>query len=1046
MLFTRHLPTPNPLRDAITHAYLMDETACAERLLNEASLPQPALQRIAASAYQLVSEVRKRRLQKGGIDAFLYQYDLSSSEGIALMCLAEALLRIPDATTIDSLLRDKVTSADWSAHIGQSESFFVNAATWGLLLTGKVMSPSESTSPLRGGLKRFFERSSAPVIRNAVKQAMKLLGRQFVMGETINDALKRARDGEKRGYRYSYDMLGEAARTAEDAKRYFDAYANAIKAIGKESHGKGVKDGPGISVKLSALYPRYELAKHEEVIAAVVPRLLELAKQAKAVNIGFTIDAEEADRLDLSLDIIEAVFSDPALSDWEGFGLAVQSYQKRAMYVIDWLTDVARKNRKRWMIRLIKGAYWDSEIKNAQVKGLAGYPVFTRKALTDVSFLACAKKILAAPDAFYPQFATHNAYSMAAVLEMAGPQRDFEFQCLHGMGYALYDQVVGPDHLNIPCRVYAPVGGHQDLLPYLVRRLLENGANTSFVNRIIDAELPIEDIITDPVAKVRQLASKPHPEIPLPRNLYGSERKNSNGVDLSDESVLRDLDYKLEFATELSWHSAPIINGVESTGTPRAIMDPSDNRRVVGEAISATIEQVETALVTAHDAADSWAAQPVEVRASCLERAADLLEQRMPEFMAVAVREAGKSIPDAVGEVREAIDFCRYYAAQARKDFAEPITLRGPTGELNQMTFHGRGVIACISPWNFPLAIFTGQVTAALAAGNTVLAKPADQTQLIAAKMVRLLHEAGIPPEVLHFVPGRGSVVGARMVSDECVKGIVFTGSTETAHTINQGLAAREGIIPVLIAETGGQNVMIVDSSALPEQVVGDVLASAFNSAGQRCSALRVLFVQDDIAPKLLDMLCGAMAELRIGDPGLLITDIGPVIDADSKATLEAHAERMNKEGRLLYQVNLKPETTHGTFFAPRAFEIDSLSRLKREVFGPILHVIRYSVNQLDAVIAAINNTGYGLTLGIQSRIDSRIDYIRKRLRIGNIYVNRNIIGAVVGVQPFGGEGLSGTGPKAGGPLYLHRLCTERALCINTTASGGNASLLCLGE
>ncbi len=1051
MIFTHSPIKSNPLREAITRAYHLDETEAVERLLMEASLPQLALDRITATATQLVTEVRKRRLQQGGLDAFLYEYDLSSTEGIALMCLAESLLRIPDASTVDSILHDKVVSVDWASHLGQSESFFVNAATWGLLLTGKVFTPHDtSSSPLTQGLKKFVKRSGAPVIRQAVKQAMKVLGRQFVMGETIEDALKRARAGEKQGYRYSFDMLGEAARTAKDAERYFESYRKAIAAIGKEAKGRGVIDAPGISIKLSALHPRYELAKHEEVVAAVVPQLLELAKQAKAVDIGLTVDAEEADRLDLSLDIIEAVFSHPALEGWEGFGLAVQSYQKRALPLIDWLRELARKHHRRLMIRLIKGAYWDSEIKNAQVKGLSGYPVFTRKASTDVSFIACAKKIIAAPDAFYPQFATHNAYSLAAVLEMMGSRRDFEFQCLHGMGYSLYDQVVGPDHLNLPCRVYAPVGGHEDLLAYLVRRLLENGANTSFVNRIIDAETPIEEIIADPVAKVRKLASKPHPHIPLPRDIYGDQRKNSKGIDLSDLDELQELERAMAAALidkkPQNWRAVPLINGEEGTGTPKQVFDPTDRRRVIGEVIESSVEQIDQALHYAHQAAERWAGEPVEVRAACLERAGNLLEQRIPEFIAIAVSEGGKCLPDAVGEVREAIDFCRYYAEQARKEFSQPITLPGPTGELNQLTFHGRGVIACISPWNFPLAIFTGQVTAALAAGNTVIAKPAEPTPLIAAAMVRLLHEAGIPKDVLHLVPGRGSIIGARMVNDVRVKGIVFTGSTETARGINQSLANREGPLATLIAETGGQNAMIVDSSALPEQVVMDVVSSAFNSAGQRCSALRVLFVQEDIAPKLLEMLTGAMAELRMGDPGLLITDIGPVINAKAKEGLEAHAERMRKEAKLLYQVKLPPDADRGTFFAPCAFEINSIKQLEREVFGPVLHVVRYAANQLDSILDDINSTGYGLTLGIQSRIDAKVEYIRNRLRIGNTYVNRNIIGAVVGVQPFGGEGLSGTGPKAGGPLYLHRLCTERAVCVNTTASGGNATLLSLSE
>jgi RHH-type proline utilization regulon transcriptional repressor/proline dehydrogenase/delta 1-pyrroline-5-carboxylate dehydrogenase len=1005
------------------------------------------LNKIASTARRLVEEVRQRRLDKGGLDAFLYEYDLASTEGIALMCLAEALLRIPDTKTIDHLVRDKLATADWAAHAGQSDSFFVNAATWGLLITGKVLAPQrEDVSVFRHSLKRFVERSSGPVIRKSIQQAMKVLGRQFVMGETIEEALKRARDGEKQGYRYSYDMLGEAARTAKDAERYFKSYLKAIVAIGKAAKGKGIIAGPGISVKLSALHPRYEFAKHDAVVAAVVPKLRELALGAKAVNIGLTVDAEEADRLDLSLDIIEAVFSDPLLNGWEGFGLAVQSYQKRAMAVLDWLIDLSRKHKRRFMVRLIKGAYWDAEIKNAQVKGLSEYPVFTRKPSTDVSFLACAKKILAAPDAFYPQFATHNAYSLAAVLEMADGRRDFEFQCLHGMGYTLYDQVVGPKHLNIPCRVYAPVGGHEDLLAYLVRRLLENGANTSFVNRIIDADTPIDQLIVDPFTKVRQWASKRHPSIPLPTNLYGAKRKNAKGIDLSDMLELQALNTGMDAACQQIWRAGPIINGVESHQCPRTLLNPANKQQVVGEVSEATLEQLEEALLSANKAFEDWAKQPVAKRAACLERAADLLEARMPMLMAITILEAGKTLVDAVAEVREAIDFCRYYAEQARQYLSQPVDLPGPTGETNQLSLHGRGVIACISPWNFPLAIFTGQITAALVTGNTVIAKPAEQTPLIASAMVHILHEAGIPPAVLQFLPGKGETIGARLVADERIKGVVFTGSTETARAINQTLANRTGAIVPLIAETGGQNAMIVDSSALPEQVVMDAVNSAFGSAGQRCSALRVLFVQEEMAPKLLEMLAGAMAELSVGNPTALTTDIGPVIDDEAQKVLLNHIERMQKEAKLIYQLPLSHATAAGTFVPPAAFEINDLSQLPREVFGPILHVIRYEVEGLDKVISAINNTGYGLTLGIQSRIDARVAYIQKRVRVGNTYVNRNVIGAVVGVQPFGGEGLSGTGPKAGGPHYLMRFCTERSLCINTTAAGGNASLLCIGE
>lgn len=1045
MLFNKSLPEFSPLRLAIVDAYRMDETTCVEKLIQEASLPADMLARISDKARELVVAVRQARIGKGGLDAFLHQYDLSSDEGLALMCLAEAMLRIPDSATADRLIRDKIASADWVAHLGQSRSFAINAATWGLLLTGKIMAPEEaSTGGLGSALKRFVGRSTAPVIRQAVRQAMKVLGEQFVMGTTIEEALSRARTYEKQGYLYSYDMLGEAARTAADADRYFHDYERAIAAVGKGSQGKGIIQGPGISVKLSALYPRYEFAQRSAALTHLIPRLRTLVLQAKASNIGVVVDAEEADRLDISLDIIEAVFNDPALRGWEGFGLAVQSYQKRGFPLIDWVIDLARRGQRRLLVRLIKGAYWDTEIKISQMLGLEGYPVFTRKIATDVSFLACAKKILAAPDAIYPSFATHNAYTVAAVLAMAQGRQDYEFQCLHGMGYTLYDQLLANTHINVACRVYAPVGGHEDLLAYLVRRLLENGANTSFVNRIIDQHVPVEELIADPVAKLRDLAYKPHPHIPLPRDLYGSERRNSSGLDFTNIHTLKQLKVEMEEAQDIVF-AVPTVAEQPDFTEAQPISAPRDKREVVGNVVNATPAEVELSLQRATLAAASWNATPVTARADYLDRIAELFEQHRAELMMLAVREAGKTIPDALAEVREAIDFCYYYAAQARMHLV-PRELTGPTGEYNELSMHGRGVISCISPWNFPLAIFTGQVVAALVAGNTVIAKPAAQTPLIAAFAVRLMHEAGIPKDVVQLLPGRGTVVGARLVEDLRVKGIIFTGSTETARTINQTLAARPGPIIPFIAETGGQNAMIVDSSALPEQVVFDVITSAFGSAGQRCSALRVLFVQEDIAPKLIEMLKGAMAELHIGDPSMLTTDIGPVIDVNARAGLEEHAERMQKEATLIYQVNLPHSTEHGCYFAPRAFEIEHLKQLSREVFGPILHVIRYKSDQLDSVLQQISDTGYGLTQGIHSRIDETVHYIHQRLSVGNTYVNRNMIGAVVGVQPFGGEGLSGTGPKAGGPHYLQRLCTERTLTINTTAAGGNATLMSMGE
>ncbi len=1043
MIFADEVFAGDRLRAAIGAAHRADEAACVKALLRQADLGAAANARIARAARKLVSGVRKRRAGAGGIDAFLHEYGLSNREGIVLMCLAEALLRIPDAETANRLIRDKIGPADWERHLGRSESLLVNASTWGLMLTGRVVRlETEEERNAFALIGRLVARSGEPVIRQAIAAAMRILSRQFVMGRTIEQALARAR--EQTEYRYSYDMLGEAALTGEDAERYFDAYAHAIEVIGAEASGRDLMDAASISVKLSALHPRYEFRQRRRVLPELSGKLLALSLRAREAGIGLTVDAEEADRLDLSLDVIERVFAEPALSGWEGFGLALQAYQKRAVFVIDWLRRLSRRHGRRLMVRLVKGAYWDTEIKRGQEQGLAGYPVFTRKASTDVSFIACARKLLAARDEFIPQFATHNAHSIAVVLELAGNARGFEFQRLHGMGEALYEQLVGAGTPDFPCRVYAPVGNQEDLLPYLVRRLLENGANTSFVNRIVDDEAPIKEIIADPVETVRRLSPKPHPRIPLPADLYGAARRNSRGIDATDRFALEPLAAAMEEAAGKRRQAAPVIGGVEVEGRDGlAIRDPADTRRVVGTVIEAEDEDLMAALARAHDAAPGWERTPAEERASRLEQAAEIFEDEMAALMALSVREAGKTIVDAIAEVREAVDYCRYYAARARADFARPLELAGPTGEENRLELHGRGVFACISPWNFPLAIFTGQITAALAAGNAVIAKPAEQTPLIAHLAVELLHRAGVPKDVLHLLPGGGEV-GARLVSDPRICGVAFTGSTETARLINLALASRPGPIVPLIAETGGQNAMIVDSSALPEQVVADVLVSAFHGAGQRCSSLRVLFVQQEITAKLTAMLTGAMAELKIGDPGLISTDIGPVIDAEANKMLESHAERMAREGELLFEARLPKETRFGTFFAPRVYRIERLDLLHREVFGPILHLIAYQAGSLESVIEAVNKTGYGLTLGIHSRIDETVRYIHSRLAVGNTYVNRSMIGAVVGVQPFGGEGLSGTGPKAGGPHYLRRFATERTLSIDTTAAGGNATLLTL--
>lgn len=1045
----------------MTAAWCSDETQMVNELLAQAALPAAERDLVLARATELVARVRAKVGNQSAIESFMREYDLSSEEGVLLMCVAEALLRIPDKTTTDKLISDKLGEANWEAHVGRSDSVLVNAGTWGLMLTGKLVTLADETQRnVAGAFKRLVGRVGEPVIRLAVRQAMRIMGHQFVMGRSIAEALKRAAQKENRAYRYSYDMLGEAALTQHDAQRYHQAYKDAIAALGARSpelrrRERDVLDAPSISIKLSALHPRYEVAKRERVHAELTPKLLELAQLAKRHGIGLTVDAEEADRLELSLDVIATVHADASLDGWDGYGLAVQAYQKRAPFVIDWLAERARNTGRRFCVRLVKGAYWDSEIKRAQEGGHAGYPVFTRKPNTDVSYLACARRLFDLGDAFYPAFATHNAHTIAAIHHMARG-RPFEFQRLHGMGADLYAEVIGADNMNVPCRVYAPVGSHEDLLPYLVRRLLENGANTSFVNRIVDEDLPIRDLVADPVDTVRGYSTIPHPRIPLPIALFGGNcaasqnssftfRKNSMGVNFGNDDELKALADAVAQANP-DWNATPLIPGAKLSGEPQPVTDPSDRRRQIGTKQQADAAMVEIALSNAVAAQPAWDRMPAASRAKILEYAADLLEQRRATFVTLLVREAGKTLPAAISEVREAADMCRYYAAMARKLFGQPEALPGPTGESNQLSLHGRGVFVCISPWNFPLAIFTGQVAAGLAAGNSVIAKPADQTVLIGHAAVKLLHDAGVPKDVLQFVPGKGSMIGNTLLTRPEIAGVCMTGSTETAWTINRTLAARNAPIAALIAETGGQNALIADSSALPEQLVKDVLASAFDSAGQRCSAARVLFVQDDIADKVITMLSGAMDELQVGDPGLLSTDVGPVIDEPSRKNLVDHAARMDVEAKLIKQVPLRPECDNGTFFAPRAYALKSLSQLTHEVFGPILHVLRWKANELDAVIDAINATGFGLTLGIHSRIDSTIEHISQRAKVGNCYVNRNQIGAVVGVQPFGGENLSGTGPKAGGPHYLLRFATERTLTINTTAAGGNASLLTLGE
>lgn len=1039
----------SPLEKAISAAHRMDEKQCVDNLINYAKFSPKASDQIQLMGEKLVLGAREAKQNQGGLDAFMVEYDLSSDEGITLMCLAEALLRIPDKLTMDRLIQDKICQADWKSHLKQSDSLFVNAATWGLLLTGKIINPKRDPNRVfANAFKGLLNRSSEGSIRQAIRQAMKIIGKQFVLGETIGAALKRGKKEQAKGYRYSFDMLGEAAKTDQDAEYYLQSYTHAIETIGKSNSTRSVVEGNGISVKLSALHPRYEATQHPRVMTELYTRIHALAVLAKQYQIGLTIDAEEVDRLEISLAVIEKLALAPDLQNWNGLGLALQAYQKRAFYVVDWLCDLAKRSNRRFMVRLVKGAYWDSEVKLSQEFGYCGYPVFTRKPYTDVSYIACAKKILANTDAIYPQFASHNAHTVASIYQLAGDYRDFEFQCLHGMGDALYDQVVsGANGHKMPCRIYAPVGTHKHLLAYLVRRLLENGANSSFINRLVDAKVPASDLVKDPIEQAMSYQALPHPHIPLPDHIYGETRMNAKGIDIFNIDNTEWLDAEMAKASAQPWHAYPLIHQhAKPKRQGQVIHDPANNKQVVGEVIEATEKEVEIALTAARDAFYDWDHTPVEQRAQCLEKMADLLEQHTPRLMAMAIKEAGKSIPNAISEIREAIDFCRYYAQQARLHFAEPETLPGPTGELNQISLHGRGIIICISPWNFPLAIFLGEVTAALAAGNTVIAKPAEQTPLIAFAAVQLLHEAGIPTNVVQFLPGTGEVVGAKLTADPRIDGVIFTGSTETAKAIQVTLAQKPGAIAPLIAETGGQNAMIVDSSALPEQVTTDVIMSAFDSAGQRCSALRVLFVQEDIADELIKMISGAMKELDVNDPALLSTDIGPVIDTEAQQNLLNHIDNMKKHAKLLYQVGVNEACQNGTFVPPTMFELSDLSVLKREVFGPVLHVIRYKAKQLDQVIDSINNTGYGLTAGVHSRVNATIEYIRQRLRVGNLYVNRNQVGAVVGVQPFGGEGLSGTGPKAGGPMYLPRLAVERVVTTNTTASGGNASLMSLSE
>jgi len=989
---------------------------------------------ITECATTLATAVRAKKHQQSAIEAFLEEYQLTSREGIILMGIAEALLRIPDTRTQDQLLQEKLTGVDWQSHLHHSDSLLVNLATRALLFAGDFEAHTHNGSP---AFDQLLSRMGAPLIRAAVKQAMQHLALQFVFAETIQQAVQRS--GQDPVFRYSFDMLGEAALTEADAQRYFEAYRSAIMALAGHTDSADIYDNPGLSIKLSALCPRFEPLQHVRAVKELTGKLLALAQEARSANIAITVDAEESERLDMTLDVFAAVFNHPDLDGWPGLGIAVQAYQKRALPVIRWLAQLAEGRHRKIPLRLVKGAYWDSEIKRAQENGLADYPVFARKSVTDLSYLACAQVILSKPNAFYPQFASHNAHTVAAIHQLGQQHPGYEFQRLHGMGESLYREIIEVQNWQIPCRVYAPVGVYHELLPYLVRRLLENGANASFINQISRSDISIDVLISDPVAAVKIPVHRP---LILPRDLFGEQRLSSSGLNLADPEQLESLQQNLDRMADKHWTAMPLINGSPCDGNERLIVNPYDNRLTVGSVTFAEPAAIGEAVTEAAQAFESWRLRPVAQRAEYLKKAADLLEAKRLELVSLCVREGGRTIKDALSEVREAVDFCRYYAQSALELFGKPIRLPGPTGEENWLYHYGRGVYVCISPWNFPIAIFVGQIAAALAAGNTVIAKPASQTALTAMHCIRLLHQAGIPKSALQFLPVDGRSVGEHLLPDPRIAGVVFTGSTETAQFINRQLAEHHQNIVPLIAETGGQNVLIADTSALLEQLVPDAVVSAFNSVGQRCSALRTLFVPEEIADKTIAMLIGVMQELTIGNPGVYQTDLGPIIGHAALPPLAEHLQTMQKQAQLLYQLPLPDGLKHGSFFPPSLIEIQSLSQLTREVFGPVLHLIRYRQSELDMVIADVNATGYGLTLGIHTRIDSTFKAIRQGVKVGNIYVNRNMIGAVVGAQPFGGTGLSGTGPKAGGPDYLRRFAIEQTVSVNTAALSGNAGLL----
>ncbi|MBZ0328959.1 bifunctional proline dehydrogenase/L-glutamate gamma-semialdehyde dehydrogenase PutA [Halomonas sp. ANAO-440] len=1039
----------------ISEHYAVDEDAFVHELVRVLSADTDDFRRIAGKTADLVREVREMDTAVDTIDELLQQYSLDTHEGLMLMCLAEAMLRIPDKATADALIEDKLGPADWQAHMGQSESWLVNASTWGLLMTGRVVSLDKPREGKPSSfINKLVNRMGEPVIRRAMVEAMKIMGKQFVLGRDIDEALKRSKPLFNKGYTYSYDMLGEAARTRADAKRYYADYARAIERVGKtcQSLPAGTPS-PSVSIKLSALHPRYEFGRRDQVLVELVDTVRALAAMARERDVALTIDAEEVDRLEISLEVFRAIYESDTCKGWGHFGLVVQAYSKRALPVLHYLNRLAEGQGDEIPLRLVKGAYWDSEIKESQQLGVEGYPVFTRKASTDVAYLVCARFLLSnqTRGRIFPQFATHNAHTISTILELSNEAgRSFEFQRLHGMGEALYDAALKRAPEGTYCRIYAPVGAHKDLLPYLVRRLLENGANSSFVHQLVDPKVPVESLCVHPVESLRQYASYANPRIPLPKDIFGEKRRNSKGVNLNVRSHYQPLMDAMAGFMDKTYEAVPLLafEVPRDAANTQVVNSPYDRNRQVGSVQWTNKEQASRAVDAAWAAFPRWDATPVTERAAIIRRLGDLMEENLAELMTLCSREGGKLLTDGVDEIREAVDFCHYYAMRAEELFEAPTVLPGPTGESNELMLSGKGVFAAISPWNFPVAIFCGQVVAAAVSGNTVLAKPAEQTSIVAHRVIELLYQAGMPRDVVQLLPGDGPTVGSVLSADTRITGVVFTGGTDTAQIINRALAARENApLPTLIAETGGMNALIVDSTALPEQVVSDVIQSAFQSAGQRCSALRVLYLQDDVADRVIEILKGAMDELHVGDPRDLGTDVGPVIDEDARKGLMAHIDRLKGEGRLLAETRLDPAfTALGTFVPPVAFRIDSIDALDREQFGPVLHIVRYKANEIDRVIDSINKRGYGLTFGVHSRNESFANAIAEKIRVGNVYINRNIIGAVVGVQPFGGQGLSGTGPKAGGPHYLLRFATEKTVTVNTAALGGNASLLALGD